>query len=78
MWAVIAAAASGGMMAACYWPLNWHFLAWIALVPWVVVLPRLRPGHAWLYGTIVGLVFYRLGLGWLFALHGPLAGLAVV
>ena len=77
-WAIAAAAVSGGLMATCYWPLNWHFLAWIALVPFLLVLDRLQPGRAWLYGIVVGLVFYRIGLGWLFKLHGPLGGLAVV
>ncbi|MBN1346406.1 MAG: hypothetical protein JXQ73_27205 [Phycisphaerae bacterium] len=75
---IVAAGASGGLMAACYWPLEWHFVAWIALVPWLVVMHRLDADRTWLYGTIVGLVFYRIGLGWLFKLHGPLGGLAVV
>ncbi len=65
-------------MATCYWPLNWHFLAWIALVPFLLVLDRLQPGRSWLCGIVLGLVFYRIGLGWLFKLHGPLGGLAVL
>lgn len=32
MWCVLAAIASGAMMAACYWPLDLHFLAWIAQI----------------------------------------------
>lgn len=78
IWPVIAAAVSGGLMATCYWPLNWHFMGWIALVPWLILLCRLPADRAWLYGCVVGLVFYRIGLGWLFKLHGPLGGVAVV
>jgi len=77
-WGVLAALASGGLMSACYWPLNLHFLAWIALVPWLIVLPRLRPDRAWLFGTLVGLVFYRAGLAWLCTLSGPLGVAAVI
>jgi len=76
--AVGAAGVSGALMAACYWPLNLHFLAWIALVPWLLVVPRLNADKTWLYGTILGLVFYRIGLAWLFKLSGPLGGAIVV
>ncbi|MBN1491326.1 MAG: hypothetical protein JXA69_15540 [Phycisphaerae bacterium] len=75
---VLAAAASGALMAACYWPLHLHFLAWIALVPWLYVMPGLSPRRTWLFGTVVGLVFYRIGLAWMFGLHGPLAGITIV
>ena len=71
--AVLAAVVSGGLMAACYWPLNWHFLAWVAMVPWLIVLPQLSTRAAWLYGTGVGLVFYSIGLAWLFPVYGPIA-----
>jgi apolipoprotein N-acyltransferase len=80
MWvkAIVAAIVSGGLMATCYWPLNLHFLAWIAMVPWLVVLPKLSPGKTWLFGTVVGLVFYRIGLHWMFNLAGPLGGATIV
>lgn len=66
-------------MSACYWPLDLHLLAWVALVPWLVVLPRLGAGRAWLFGTVAGLAFYRIGLAWLCTLAGPLgAGVVVV
>ncbi len=42
--AFVAAGVSGVLLAACYPPLNLHNLAWIALVPWLVVLPRPCPG----------------------------------
>jgi apolipoprotein N-acyltransferase len=76
--AVWTAILSGGLMAACYWPLELHWLAWVAMVPWLVVLPRLRPGHAGLGGFLLALVHYRIGLAWLFSIHGLLAGCALV
>lgn len=65
-------------MAACFCPLNYHWLAWIALVPFLLTLPKLTPGSASLCGTIMGLVFYRIGLAWMFRLNGPLAGGVIV
>ncbi|MBN1437674.1 MAG: hypothetical protein JW936_11430 [Sedimentisphaerales bacterium] len=73
----MAAGLSGVLMAGCYWPLNWHWLGWFALVPWLVVLPRLNAGVAWLLGAILGAVFYRLTLGWMFGLSGPHAGFLI-
>jgi len=78
IWAVTAALLSGCLMAGCYWPLSLHLMAWITLVPWFVVLPKRSPGYAWLYGTLLGLVFYRIGLAWMFGVHGPLGGIAIV
>jgi apolipoprotein N-acyltransferase len=77
-WLVLAAILSGALMASCYWPLNLHWLAWLAPVPWLLVLPKVPIPRVWLYGTVVGLVFYRLGLNWLFDLMAPLAVAAVV
>jgi apolipoprotein N-acyltransferase len=65
-------------MAACYWPLNLHWLAWVAMVPWLALLPRLSSYDAWLYGILMGLVFYRAGLAWLFSIHGFLAGTVIL
>jgi apolipoprotein N-acyltransferase len=77
-WATLAALMSGALMSTCYWPLNLHVLGWVALVPWLVVLPRLGAGRAWLFGTLVGLAFYRIGLAWLCTLAGPLGAAVVV
>ena len=74
---VLAALLSGALMAACYWPLSWHFLAWVALVPWLIVLPHVSAERAWSYGALVGLVFYGIGLAWMCQLAGPV-GIAVV
>ncbi len=75
---LLAAGLSGGLLAACFPPLELHWLAWVALVPWLVMLPRLSPAAVWVAGTVTGLVFYRLALGWLFKLHGPMAGATIV
>ena len=68
----LAAFVSGGLMAGCYYPFNVHWLAWFALVPWLMVAPRLDSGKVWLYGMLLGLVFYRLGFSWLCDISGPL------
>ena len=64
-------------MSACYWPLNLHGLAWVALVPWLIVLPRLSVQAAGLAGVLLGLVFYRIGLAWMFGIHSLLAGMTI-
>jgi len=76
--AFLVAVASGGLLAACFRPLNLHFLAWIALVPWLMALPRLSPAVTWLFGIVLGLVFYRIGLVWLIEIAGPIAGATIV
>jgi apolipoprotein N-acyltransferase len=76
--AFLVAAASGGLMAACFRPFNLHCLAWIALVPWLISLPRLSPAATWLFGIVLGLVFYRIGLDWLIEIAGPVAGATIV
>ncbi len=76
--AILAAIATGALLAACYRPFNLHFLAWIALIPWLVVLPRLSPAKTWLFGIVLGLVFYRIGLDWLLKIAGPIGGATVV
>ncbi|MFC1782376.1 apolipoprotein N-acyltransferase [Planctomycetota bacterium] len=77
VWAVLAAGASGALMAVCFWPLHWHFAAWVALVPILIVLPKVKPDRAMLFGALLALVFYRIALDWLFDLAGPI-GVAVV
>jgi apolipoprotein N-acyltransferase len=75
---VLAGMSSGAMLAAGFYPIGAHWLAWTALVPLLVVLPRLSPGSAWVYGTAAGLVFYRIGVAWLFGVLGPLAALGII
>ena len=71
VWAVIAAIFSGGLMSLCCPPAGWHFVAWFALVPWLVALKSISPRQALGIGAILALVFYRINLGWLFELSGP-------
>ena len=77
-WAIIGAGTSGLLMAACYWPLGWHFLAWVALVPWLAVQARLSSARARLFGGVLGVVFYRLTLDWMFGLSGPHAAFLIL
>src|SRR5262245_46801210 len=76
--ASVAALVSGLLLAAAFRPLNVHLLAWVAMVPWLLVLPRLRPGGAYLGGFLMALVFYRVGLHWAFAFAGYLAAIVLV
>ena len=66
----LAAIGSGLLMAGCFWPVNWHFLAWGAMVPWLIVLPRLGGRAVLLFGILLALVFYGIGLAWLVPLYG--------
>ncbi len=55
------------------WP-----LAWVALVPWVVVIARLRLPKATLWSLLLGYAFFFFGANWLAEVHiGALLLLAV-
>lgn len=69
VWVLLAALSSGALMACCFSPLNLHFLAWFAMVPWLLVLPRLPADKAFLYGVVVGIIYFGIGLAWLYQLH---------
>ncbi len=61
-----AALVSGGLLWLCYFPANCGWLAWVALVPWLMLvradLPaRRRYAIAW----VTGLVFYVPALTWM-------------
>lgn len=73
-WSVPAAIVSGLAMAACFAPLNLHWLAWVAPVPLLVLLPRLTRDQAWLYGLLLGLGYFGLSLGWLYQLSHLIGG----
>lgn len=73
-----AAGLSGLLLALSLPPFGLHALAWVALVPWLAVMPRLSPRATWLLGTCLGLVFYRVSLGWLFGIHPVLGGAMIV
>lgn len=68
---VLAGAACGAMLAACFYPLGFHWLAWVAMVPFMILMPRMNHISVLLGGTILGWVWYRLSLGWLLILGGP-------
>ena len=58
---LIAAIASGAMMTACYWPLGFWPLAWIAPVPLLAAMTQMDDDQAWLYATLTGLLFFTPG-----------------
>jgi hypothetical protein len=58
---LISGIVSALLMTSCYWPLNFHFAAWVAMVPWLCILPRLTPGLAFVGGSAIGIVFYAVG-----------------
>lgn len=68
IWGVFAAIVSGLAMAACLAPLHWHWLAWVALVPFLLVLPRMSADQVWLCGMVLGLAYYGVALAWLYQL----------
>ncbi len=60
----VTGAASGLLMAGCFWPVNLPWLAWIALVPLLVMLCCALARQAWLGGTVLAVTFYGVGLAW--------------
>lgn len=68
------AALSGLLLAACYAPLNYGWLAWAALAPLFYAVTR-SPGvkGAFLLGAAAGLVFYVTALVWMAAVVHYLA-----
>jgi len=61
---------SGLLMAGAFRAEPLQYLAWIAPVPFLYVLPRTSADRAWLLGSLLALVFYRLGADWLIAIGG--------
>lgn len=53
------------LYAGSFRPLSWPFLAWVALVPFFLVLVKVRPVRAMLYGMVWGLIA-AYGVGWWF------------
>ncbi len=74
----LCATVSGALMGCCFWPLNWHFLGWVALAPFLLLFNRMSERMAFWAGTILGIVYYRISLGWLIGLVGPTGAVAVV
>ena len=63
MWA--GAAASGLLMAVCFPPWEWNNVAWIALVPLLVVLRFADEKQGWKLGLTAGVVFWLMSIYWL-------------
>ena len=75
---IACAVLSGSLMAMSFPPVEWHALAWIAFVPWFLRIPRLSPRETWVMGAILGVVFYRIALSWMFGISAPLAMILIV
>ena len=61
---------SGWLMSAAFNLPFGHWLAWIAPIPFLCILPRASAGQAWISGGLLALVFYRLGAGWIISIGG--------
>ena len=61
---LVAAAASGLLLAAAFPALDWEPLAWIALVPVFVAAAGVRPRSAFGLGWLAGFVFYLATVYW--------------
>jgi len=62
---VLASLLSGLLLFASFPPLEWSSLAWVALVPLLVVSALSAPRIAFRWGFLAGLVFWLLSLVWL-------------
>lgn len=56
---------SGLLLASCFPPLEWHFAAWFALVPILLIARYSPPGSAFKWGMVSGLAFWIPALEWL-------------
>lgn len=59
------AISSGLLLASCFTPLEWHAVAWFAMVPLLLVARHSTPWNAFKWGLVCGLVFWIPALGWL-------------
>ena len=50
-------------------PVGWSPLAWVALVPWLIAVTRLRRGSAWV-GYLTGTLYFLVNLYWLWPVTG--------
>lgn len=79
---LIYAVACGLLLTAAFPKFEWGFLAWVALVPFVLALVNLKPGQAFRFGLVAGLIHYLSLLYWLvptMSIYGKIpAWLAVI
>ncbi|MEI6971394.1 MAG: apolipoprotein N-acyltransferase [bacterium] len=62
---LLGALLSGLLLASCFAPMEWHFAAWFALVPILLVARYSAPWSAFRWGMVCGLAFWIPALGWL-------------
>ena len=63
--AVALCSLSGAMLSLCFPPAGLWFLAWVALVPWIVALRATTGARALLASWVGGMVFFGALLSWL-------------
>ncbi|MDQ2687232.1 MAG: apolipoprotein N-acyltransferase [Armatimonadota bacterium] len=77
-WTLWRAALSGLLLIGAFPHLDWGWLAWFALIPFLTTFPHRRLRFAFTHGAILGLVFFGGLLYWIavFAAHaaGPALG----
>jgi len=61
----ILAFTSAALLIAAFPPCNQPWAAWIALVPWLELLARLKPRKAFLWSWLIGFLFFLGSLWWL-------------
>ena len=63
---------SAGLLTAAFAPLSWWPLAWVGLVPWLVVLGRCRgPWSAFGWSWVAGTLFFIANMWWMSAVTVP-------
>jgi apolipoprotein N-acyltransferase len=61
---------SGALLVLSFPPFEFHFLAWVALVPLMLATDGQKPASSILYGLVAGLVFFAGSIFWMYnALH---------
>ncbi len=70
--------ASGAAAAAAFPKFNLFFLAWVALIPFLLLLSRWSSRQAFMRGTIAGFFFYAVLLYWIPAVPAYYGGLSPV
>lgn len=61
-----------GLLSLSFAPIQQFFLAWIGLVPWLIVLKNCRSvGRAFLWSWLAGTLFFTANMWWLAHVTGP-------
>ncbi len=75
---LVATLASSLLAIAAFPPFDFSLMAWIALVPLLAVIPRVKRRWGLAYGFIWGLVFYSGGLYWFMTIFGAFGFLLIM